>query len=399
MLNILSIVITLILIGYLFFRKKSLLDFRVFTLVYVLFFYQLSFYSYYFIEKKIDFSFVDIIGPINLLVIMGYVVAYGFLKLDMFRDYKYTHYYTYSQKREFSFTFFIFIFLLFLLAVYYFKAGTFPIFLNSIEDGRIELASNVSGFVIVLLQFVFVLYVLLMAKLFHKRQYFIAFLVLVSTISFWLLMASKRPIAGLLLMFLIFYIYQKRQIKNRYIIVSLLMILSLVVTYGSFRLFGTIEVDFMIKILTAIFNAEMFNLALVLNDPPPLQYGETYLNSILMIFTDVKDIGTVLKEHYGLTFLGGGITIGIIGEGWINFSYVGVFIESFLFWLIIIVLAQKIEIASEQMDYFSIGKYVFYFYFLLWVLRNGFFAAITPLLYVVVFEVLTRLVRQKVTFV
>ena len=399
MLNILSIVITLILIGYLFFRKKSLLDFRVFTLVYVLLFYQLSFYSYYFIEKKIDFSFVDIIGPINLLVIMGYVVAYGFLKLDMFRDYKYTHYYTYSQKREFSFTFFIFIFLLFLLAVYYFKAGTFPIFLNSIEDGRIELASNVSGFVIVLLQFVFVLYVLLMAKLFHKRQYFIAFLVLVSTISFWLLMASKRPIAGLLLMFLIFYIYQKRQIKNRYIIVSLLMILSLVVIYGSFRLFGTIEVDFMIKILTAIFNAEMFNLALVLNDPPPLQYGETYLNSILMIFTDVKDIGTILKEHYGLTFLGGGITIGIIGEGWINFSYVGVFIESFLFWLIIIVLAQKIEIASEQMDYFSIGKYVFYFYFLLWVLRNGFFAAITPLLYVVVFEVLTRLVRQKVTFV
>lgn len=399
MLNILSIVITLILIGYLFFRKKSLLDFRVFTLVYVLFFYQLSFYSYYFIEKKIDFSFVDIIGPINILVIMGYVVAYGFLKLDMFRDYKYTHYYTYSQKREFSFTFFIFIFLLFLLAVYYFKAGTFPIFLNSIEDGRIELASNVSGFVIVLLQFVFVLYVLLMAKLFHKRQYFIAFLVLVSTISFWLLMASKRPIAGLLLMFLIFYIYQKRQIKNRYIIVSLLMILSLVVIYGSFRLFGTIEVDFMIKIITAIFNAEMFNLALVLNDPPPLQYGETYLNSILMIFTDVKDIGTILKEHYGLTFLGGGITIGIIGEGWINFSYVGVFIESFLFWLIIIVLAQKIEIASEQMDYFSIGKYVFYFYFLLWVLRNGFFAAITPLLYVVVFEVLTRLVRQKVTFV
>ena len=399
MINIFSIVITLILIGYLFFRKKSLLDFRVFTLVYVLFFYQLSFYSYYFIEKKIYFSFVDIIGPINILVIMGYVVAYGFLKLDMFRDYKYTHYYTYSQKREFSFTFLIFIFLLFLLAVYYFKAGTFPIFLNSIEDGRIELASNVSGFVIVLLQFVFVLYVLLIAKLFHKRQYFIAFLVLVSTISFWLLMASKRPIAGLLLMFLIFYIYQKRQIKNRYIIVSLLMILSLVVIYGSFRLFGTIEVDFMIKILTAIFNAEMFNLALVLNDPPPLQYGETYLNSILMIFTDVKDIGTVLKEHYGLTFLGGGITIGIIGEGWINFSYVGVFIESFLFWLIIIVLAQKIEIASDQTDYFSIGKYVFYFYFLLWVLRNGFFAAITPLLYVVVFEVLTRLVRKKVTFV
>jgi oligosaccharide repeat unit polymerase len=399
MINLLAISITLILIGYLFFRKKSLLDFRVFTLVYFLFFYQLSFYSYYFIEQKIDFSFVDIIGPINMLVVLGYVFASLFLKMDIFRYYKHTHYYTYSQKREIAITWLIFIFLLFLLAIYYMRAGTFPIFLDSIEDGRIELASNVSGFVIVLLQFVFVLYVLLMAKLFYKQQYFLAFLVLLSTIGFWLVMASKRPIAGLLLMFLIFYIYQKRRIKNRYIIISLLMILSLVVVYGSFRLFGTFEVDNMLKILTAIFNAEMFNLALVLNDPPPLQYGATYLNSILMIFTDVKDIGTVLKEYYGLTFMGGGITIGIIGEGWINFSYVGVFIEAFLFWLIIIVLAQKIEVASEQMDYFSIGKYIFYFYFLLWVLRNGFFAAITPMLYVVVFEVLTRLVRQRVTFV
>ena len=53
---------------------------------------------------------------------------------------------------------------------------------------------------------------------------------------------------------------------------------------SSFRLFGTVEIDYMLTILTAIFNAEMFNLALVLNNPPPLQYGETYLNSILMIF-------------------------------------------------------------------------------------------------------------------
>ena len=399
MLNLLAITITLILIGYLFFRKKSLLDFRVFTLVYVLFFYQLSFYSYYFIEQKINYSFVEIIGPINILVIMGYVFASLFLKLDIFRYYKSVNYYTYSQKREFSFTLLIFIFLLFLLAIYYLKAGTFPIFLDSVEDGRIELASDVSGFVIVLLQFIFVLYVLLMAKLFYKQQYFFALLVLFSTISFWLLMASKRPIAGLLLMFLIFFIYQKKKIKNLYIIISLLLILSLVVIYGSFRLFGDIEIDYMLTILTAIFNAEMFNLTLVLNNPPPLQYGETYLNAILMIFTDVKDIGTILKEYYGLTFMGGGITIGIIGEGWINFSYVGVFLEAFFFWLIIIVLAQKIEIASFQKDYFSIGKYIFYFYFLLWVLRNGFFAAITPLLYVVVFEVLTRLVRQRVTFV
>ena len=399
MLNLLAITITLILIGYLFFRKKSLLDFRVFTLVYVLFFYQLSFYSYYFIEQKINYSFVEIIGPINILVIMGYVFASLFLKLDIFRYYKSVNYYTYSQKREFSFTLLIFIFLLFLLAIYYLKAGTFPIFLDSVEDGRIELASDVSGFVIVLLQFIFVLYVLLMAKLFYKQQYFFALLVLFSTISFWLLMASKRPIAGLLLMFLIFFIYQKKKIKNLYIIISLLLILSLVVIYGSFRLFGTIEIDYMLTILTAIFNAEMFNLSLVLNNPPPLQYGETYLNSILMIFTDVKDIGTILKDYYGLTFMGGGITIGIIGEGWINFSYMGVFIEAFFFWLIIIVLAKKIEVASLQKDYFSIGKYIFYFYFLLWVLRNGFFAAITPLLYVVVFEVLTRLVRQRVTFV
>ncbi len=399
MINILSIVITIVLLSYLFIRKKSLLDFRVFTLIYFLFFYQLSFYSYYFIEKKINFSFIDIVGPINMLVIVAYIFAAVFINLDIFKQYKTTNYYKYNQKREFSLTLLIFIFLLFLLTIYYTRAGTFPIFLDSIENGRIELASNVSGFVIVLLQFVFVLYVLLISKLFHKKQYFFAFLVLLSNIFFWLVMASKRPIAGLLLMFLIFYIYQKKKVKNIYIAVSLLLILSLVVIYGSFRLFGTFEFDDILKILTAIFNAEMFNLSLILNNPPPLQYGSTYLNSILMIFTDVKDIGTILKDYYGLTFLGGGITIGIIGEGWINFSYIGVFVEAFLFWLIIIILAKKIEIASNNRNYFSIGKYIFYFYFLLWILRNGFFAAITPLFYFIVFEIITKLVKRRVKYV
>jgi oligosaccharide repeat unit polymerase len=396
MLNLISIFINLFFIVYLSFRKKSLLDFRVFTLVYTLFFYQLSFYSYYLIEQKIDFSFIDIIGPVNLLFMLGYVFAIMLIKLNIFKKYKYKNYFTYSQKRESLIMLFIFIFLLFLLFIFYVKAGTFPMFLESIEDGRIELARNVSGFVIVLLQFIFVLYAVLVAKLFYKKQYLLAFLILIVSISFWVLMAAKRPIAGLLLMFLLFYTYQKKKINNSYIVFSLLLILSIIVAYGSFRLFGRIEEDIMLKILTAIFNAEMFNLSLILQNPPPLQYGETYLNSILMIFTDVKDIGTILKEYYGLTFRGGGITIGIIGEGWINFSYIGVFLESFLFWLIIISLAHKTEKASKQKDYFSIAKYIFYFYFMLWVLRNGFFAAITPLFYFVIFEIITKLVRKRI---
>lgn len=397
MLNVLSIIISIIIILHLvLIRKKSLLDFRVFSLLYVLFFYQLSFYSYYFIEQKIDFSFVNIIGSINILVILGYICASILLNFDLFRSIKKKKYYTYNHKREFAITFFIFIFLLFLLLLYYLKAGTFPIFLSSIEDGRIAIASKVSGFVIVLLQFVFILYVVLVSKLFYQKKYLSAFIILIATISFWLVMASKRPIAGLLLMFLIFYLYQKKHIKNIYIIISIALILTLVVVYGSFRLFGDFDIEHILKILTAIFNAEMFNLSLVLRNPPPLQYGETYLNSIIMIFTDVKDIGTILKDYYGLNFLGGGITIGIIGEGWINFSYFGVFIESFLFWLIIITLSKKIEMSSFQNDYFSIGKYNFYFYFMLWVLRNGFFAVITPLFYFVIFEIITRFVRKKI---
>jgi len=397
MLNLLSIIISLIIILHLvLIRKKSLLDFRVFSLLYVLFFYQLSFYSYYFIEQKIDFSFVNILGPINILVILGYVCASVLLNFNILRNMKKKTYYKYNHKREFAITFFIFIFLLFLLLIYYLKAGTFPIFLSSIEDGRISIASKVSGFVIVLLQFIFILYVLLVSKLFYQKKYWVAFIILMATISFWLLMASKRPIAGLLLMFLIFYLYQKKHIKNIYIIISIVLILTLVVIYGSFRLFGDFDIDHILKILTAIFNAEMFNLSLVLKNPPPLQYGQTYLNSILMVFTDVKDIGTILKDYYGLNFLGGGITIGIIGEGWINFSYFGVLIESFLFWFIVIKLSKKIEMSSFQNDYFSIGKYNFYFYFMLWVLRNGFFAAITPLFYFVIFEIITRFVRKKI---
>jgi len=396
MLNILSIIITITIVTYLFYNKKNFLDFRVFTLIYYLSFYQLSFYSYYFIEQKIDYSFVDTIGTINIIVIIAYLIAMLLIDLNILKKYKYKQYYTYNHKRESLITLYIFIFLFFLLIIYYLKAGTFPLFLNSIEDGRIELASNVSGFVIVLLQFIFILYVLLVAKSFYKKRYSVAILVLLSSILFWFLMASKRPIAGLLLMFLIFYTYQKKKIRNTYIILSLIIILCLIVVYGSFRLFGSFEIDNILLILTAIFNAEMFNLSLILNNPPPLQYGETYLNSILMIFTDVKDIGTILKDYYGLTFKGGGITIGIIGEGWVNFSYVGVFLEAFFFWLLVISLSKKMEKASIQKDYFSIAKYTFYFYFLLWVLRNGFFAVITPLMYFIIFEIITILVKKKI---
>ncbi len=396
MINILSILITLAIVGQLLIKKKNFLDFRVFMLMYFLFFYQLSFYSYYFIEQKIDFSFVENIGLINFIVIFAYLFSLFILKLNLFKNYKYRVIYSYNRKREFFINLAIFLFILLILAIYYYRAGTFPIFLTSIEDGRIELASHVSGFVIVLLQFVFVLFVLLMSKSFFYKKYFFIFFILLVSISFWLLMASKRPVAGLLLMFLIFLTYQRKKISNISIFVSIVIILLFVVTYGSFRLFGNFELENMLKILTAIFNAEMFNLSLVLQNPPPLQYGQTYLNAILMIFTDVKDIGTILKEYYGLTFLGGGITIGIIGEGYINFSYIGVFFESVLFWFIVILLAKRMEKKSLKKDYFSIGKYTFYFYFILWVFRNGFFAVITPLFYFIIFEVITFLVRKRV---
>ncbi len=397
MINIIAIFLTISLLVFLiFFKRKSLLDFRVFTLLYFLFFYQLSFYSYYFIEKKIDYDFANTIGLFTFISISAYFMAMLFLKFNIFKHYKNKSLYTYNQYRISIVILFITFFIFILLTIYYVRAGTFPIFLTSIEDQRIALASKVSGFVIVLLQFMFVLYVLVLSKLFHKKNFFLILITLFSGISFWLLMASKRPVAGLLLIFLILYTNQYKRVKNSTLIFSVFSILLLIILYGSFRLFGDITVEHMLKILTAIFNAEMFNLSLVLNNPPPLQLGQTYLNSILMIFTDVKDIGTVLKDYYELDFKGGGITIGIIGEGWINFSYLGVLFESFLFWLMIIILAKKMETASKYGDYFSMGKYAFYFYFLLWILRNGFFAAITPLMYFVIFEFITLFVRRKI---
>lgn len=395
MTNALAICITISIIVHLLLQKKSLLDFRVFTLIYVLFFYQLSFYSYYFLEKKIDYSLIEEVGIINLIMILSYLVSEFTLKLPVFKKYKYKKTTTYNSTRIKNIEAYISIALLGLVAIYFARAGTFPIFLENLEAERIIIAHKVSGFVIVLLQFVFVLFVLKVGRAFNERKQFLAVVILMSAVSFWVLMASKRPIAGLFLMFLLFYHYQKKNISNFLISISVLIILILIAAYGSFRFYGNIQVIGALSILRAIFNADMYNLTLLINDPLPLQYGKTYLNSILMIFTDTKNFGDILKEHYGLVFKGGGITIGVVGEGLINFSYFGVFFESSFFWLLIIMYAKRIERMAIQGDYIKIAKYIFYFYFLIWILRNGFFASVTAWLYFIIFEIIDIFVRRK----
>ena len=66
------------------------------------------------------------------------------------------------------------------------------------------------------------------------------------------------------------------------------------------------------------------------------QYGYTFLINIQMLMPgpDV-DFTIWLKEQIGLNFAGGGVTPTLVGEGYINGGYIGVFIWLFIIGMIV----------------------------------------------------------------
>lgn len=376
-----------ILIYRCIYKRRVLLDLDILFLVYHVAFYQVPIITFPIFEV-VQFDSYLRLELANFIFVVSYMVCFSIPAENHHKKLASVNFYTTVSSRSLLFlilvmTFFISIIL---WTVYYVKTGSFPMFLEEVEQGRIASQQLASGFVTGLMQFSNVFLALGLAYASIKRSKSIALVVVCISILLWAPMASKRALAGILLTCLLYYHFAIRKVGNTSSIVAMLSLFCLIVVYGSFRLFGDISSYNAAQIFKALMHAETFNLSHIFESPPPIMLGGSYLNMISMIFSDTRDIGTELKNYYGMNFRGGGITVGITGEGYLNFRWIGVAVESLIFWTLVRLLVVRLDFYTWSQCYIGVAKSVFYSSFLLWMLRNGLFTSVIPWLFVVVFE-------------
>jgi oligosaccharide repeat unit polymerase len=164
---------------------------------------------------------------------------------------------------------------------------------------------------------------------FGKKLNIIDYLIIIVPLILMSISLNRAPILWYIIMILIAYHYLKKNIplKNLTIYAIILFLLSIVIV--SIRSPG---VSFTERISNEI-RVHVLNLSLFFKNFEKigkLNYRSFILNLSMLLPGHQPDFGLWLKERLGLTFLGGGISVTLIGEGLMNDRIIGVMIESFL---------------------------------------------------------------------
>ena len=200
---------------------------------------------------------------------------------------------------------------------------------ESLEAGRMEaIASN--GIIVVLSSFNYLglglLYeVTLQTKKWKKLFCFF----LVVNIIFYIIRGSRTNIVYFLLIILLIRNHYKK-IKIRSFVMIFIILLAGLSILQVLRTYMSGEQTNFIGNIYGILEVGSINLdyiVITFPDKINFQYGYTFLINILMLLPgpDV-DFTLWLKQSLGMTFAGGGVTPTIIGEGYINFGYIGVIV-------------------------------------------------------------------------
>ncbi len=140
---------------------------------------------------------------------------------------------------------------------------------------------------------------------------------------------SRAPILWYIISLIIIYHYIKKRISLRKGIFVAILLFILAIAIISVRAPGTTFIE---RILIEI-RVHVLNLSLYLNNLDTvgnLNFQSFILNLSMLLPGHQPDFGLWLKEKLGLNFLGGGISVTLIGEGMMNARILGVVIEFFI---------------------------------------------------------------------
>lgn len=234
-----------------------------------------------------------------------------------------------------------FFFSFFFTTLFFIKAGYIPMFANNPELARVAAmkgSGTIQRFSYLTLHFGVISYFIVLYITKRKVSIFVIFTIIF--LVFYNMLTGPRSYALWALVF-IYIAYQTlhfKKLKIMHGLIFLSTILLIVAIVGGIRYSGLAEAnmeDTVIRFINRIYmnpvNAD--RIVNFFNTPIPTNSFIIELSVLLPGYQ--PDLGTYLKDLMGIKFDGGGITVPLPAEGYMNFGYIGVIIYS-LFYVIIL---------------------------------------------------------------
>ncbi len=217
--------------------------------------------------------------------------------------------------------------------IYFYKARSF-IFSGDYENGRI-LALQGNGMLIQMMGLGKIGLCLLFEEVLNKKINIMYFATLAMIIIPASLLTGFRSelVTTILIIILMYYKFLKQ--KNKKINMRKVIIFGIiaVIIIGVLGVIRSGNTSFIFNILSIFRNGSinLKNILITFPTKTAFQHGYTYLINIIMLKPGPDiDFTLWLKQATGLTFAGGGVTPTLLGEYYMNFGYIGMYIGMFL---------------------------------------------------------------------
>lgn len=232
------------------------------------------------------------------------------------------------------------LYLISLLATVYYLYKNGALLMSDVNGNRVEAQSG-SGILLYASQLSVLIVPMMYDLFFYGKRNGVKIVsgkevVFLAIISVVILMASgyRAPVFSMLICLAVLYM-QKNNIKSGAIIAIGLFLIISVELLGNIRyvISGTVSTISLMNTLSTSLIGNCINLNYVFRAFPQnisFQYGYTYLINLLMLLPGPdQDFTLWLKEQLNLSFSGGGVTPTILGEFYINFGNIGIYIGMF----------------------------------------------------------------------
>ena len=239
----------------------------------------------------------------------------------------------------------------------YLLKNQFMLFKGNLEDDRI--AAMTGNGILLQMMAISIISGGILFKQYMEKNLKIITIVMISIIVILINISTGFRSGILIYALLLLLIYNKSKPLNiKKLIILVVPLFIVIMLFGAIRgglLSGnSINISFIRSSLSAL-RVGSNNLNWIMNRFPSyvdFQRGYTYLINIIMLRPGPDIEFTLwLKQALDVSFAGGGVTPTIIGEFYLNFSYLGTYIGMFMFGILLHVLQNKYQTSSNIVLY------------------------------------------------
>lgn len=238
-----------------------------------------------------------------------------------------------------------------------------PLLYDNIEGGRIEATEGMNYLFAIILQFVNASILAIVA--FYSNSRLKLSICLVISVVFLIMFGYRGPIASIIFFFLMWYsfVYKKIGIIKGYLITHTLLYSGVVL--GIFR--ARLDLSSIINFLYTTSYVEYREIINAIDKVNGFLDGMSYYSVLFLpipssVYANKPNgLGMYLKNTlYGDSYQGGAIRVSQLGEAYLNFGFIGVYVIFFMIGVIVYVSNEKLKskVNNANKDLFGIFKII-----------------------------------------